>query len=315
MRRLTAEGIEAARSRIDPTFLNSAQFVSEPLSAELGFTLTLKFETLNPIGCFKGRGASCFVNSLSEDTPLVTASAGNFGQGLAYAARARGISLTVFASVNANALKVERMRALGANVMLVGEDFDAAKTAAREFASTQNTCFVEDGKDLAITEGAGTIAPELFERDSRIDAVLIPVGNGALINGIAVWIKSRQPNTKIIGVCAENAPAMALSYAQGKTVTTPTANTIADGIAVREPVPEALDDMAGLVDEMVMVDDETILSAMRTLLAVHSVAAEPAGAAALAAAFRYRDRWTQQRVALPICGANVTPDQFKEWFS
>lgn len=312
--RLSVERIDAARNTIDAVFLNTPQFISEPLSSALGCRLILKFETVNPIGCFKGRGTSCFVKSLTSSTPMVTASAGNFGQGLAYAARTKGIALTVFASLHANPLKVERMRSLGAEVRLQGEDFDAAKSFARDYADNHNMLFVEDGKDVAITEGAGTIAPELFSAYSNIDAILIPVGNGALINGIAAWTKAKHPEVKVIGVCAENAPSMALSFAQRKLVTTAKADTIADGIAVREPVSEALDDMAVLVDEIVLVSDNDILSAMRGLLAAHGVATEPAGAAALAAAYRFSDRWRGQTVALPICGSNVTPQQFQEWY-
>lgn len=313
--RLSANRIDAARGTIDRTFLNSPQFMSEPLSAMLGCNLILKFETLNPIGSFKGRGTSHFVNSLKTNTALVTASAGNFGQGLAYAGRARNIPVTVFASTHANTLKIERMRALGADVRLAGDDFDAAKAHARAFAHQHNAKFVEDGKDIEISEGAGTIAPELFEAFSNIDALLIPVGNGALINGIAAWTKTRQPGVRVIGVCAENAPAMALSFAQHRKVITERANTIADGIAVREPVDEALDDMAGLVDEMLLVSDADILTAMRRLLSSNSVATEPAGVAALAAAFSFSDRWKNRTVALPICGSNVTPAQFQQWYA
>src|SRR5260370_1170417 len=130
--RLSVARIEEAVSVIDPLFRDSPQLTFEPLSRELGSELVLKVDTLNPIRSFKGRGACYYVHRLPDVKPLVTTSAGNFGQGLAYAARARGIPLTVFASETANQLKVARMRDLGAKVMLAGQDFDAAKEVARE---------------------------------------------------------------------------------------------------------------------------------------------------------------------------------------
>lgn len=158
--RLSIERIDQAAKTIDPIFLNSPQFMCEPLNQELGRRLALKIETLNPIRSFKGRGADFLVSQIKNDDRLVCASAGNFGQAMAYACRKWGLNLTIYASTHANPFKVERMRALGANVILWGEDFDAAKHEAKRAALSQNDRFIEDSRDIETVEGAGTIGLE-----------------------------------------------------------------------------------------------------------------------------------------------------------
>jgi threonine dehydratase len=306
--RLSLEHIEEASRVIDPVFTNTPQFVAETLSGHLGFRLICKVETCNPIRSFKGRGADYFVHRMGDESQyLVCASAGNFGQGLAYATRKRGIPLVVFASENANPLKVERMRQLGADVRIQGFDFDAAKAAAREFAQKERLRFVEDGLESAISEGAGTIALELCRFAEPIHALLVPLGNGALITGIARWMKAHSPRTRIIGVCAVGAPAMQHSWRSHSVVTTESATTIADGIAVRIPVPQAVEDMKGLVDDVVLVEDDVIVEAMDLILTELGLIVEAAGAAGVAAAMTYAELLRDSLVATPLCGGNVNP--------
>jgi threonine dehydratase len=312
--RISLARIEEANTVIDPVFLNSPQLGFDTLSRDLGADLVLKIETLNPIRCFKGRGADYFVHRLDRRTPLVTASAGNFGQGLAYAARKRGLPLTVFAAIHASPLKLSRMRDLGAEVVLSGHDFDAAKTAARDHAERMGWLFVEDGREAPITEGAGTIAVELLRGQRPFDAVLVALGNGAMINGIGTWIKAHLPATRVIGVCAAGAPSMERSWRSGKSEPTERVDTIADGIGVRVPVPEALDEMRRTVDDILLVDDQTILSAMRLLLDHAGLAIEPSGAAGVAAILKFRTRFAGQSLATVLCGANVTSEQIQHWF-
>lgn len=314
--RLSLERIQEAATVIDPIFRDTPQFISEPLSQRLGLRVLCKVECLNPIRSFKGRGASYFLHCAGPDTrPLVAASAGNFGQGLAYAMRQRGRSLILFAATTANPLKVERMRALGADVRLVGDDFDAAKAAARAFADQHQMPFVEDGREPAIAEGAGTIALELCRWPDPIAAVLVPVGNGALINGIGCWMKAHAPACRTIGVCAERAPCMALSWRAGQVKETPHAATIADGIAVRVPVPEAVAEMVRTVDDMVLVREDRLREAMRLLHQEVGLVVEPAGAAGLAAALQFQDRWAGQLVAILIGGGNVTSEEVRAWLA
>jgi threonine dehydratase len=188
--RLQLERIEEAARIIEPVFLNSPQFQVERLEGLLGCRLVVKVELLNPVRSFKGRGACYLASRFSADTPLVCASAGNFGQAMAYACRSRKVPLIVFASVNANKLKVERMRSLGAEVRLDGSDFDAAKLAAKAFAEHEGVRFVEDSRDVATCEGAGTIGIELLGWPEPLDVVLVPLGNGAMLTGVARWVKA-----------------------------------------------------------------------------------------------------------------------------
>jgi threonine dehydratase len=311
--RLSLDRIEEAATVIDPVFLDSPQFRPESLERQLGCRVVVKVETLNPIRSFKGRGTEYLTASLTGRPHLVCATAGNFGQGMAYSARKQELPLTIFASETANPLKVERMRAFGAEVRLVGEDFDAAHLAAREFATENDAQMVEDGRDPALSEGAGTIGLELLRWPEPFDAVLVPLGDGALLAGVARWIKAHQPATRMIGVCASGAPAMERSWRAGQVQGLERADTIADGIAVRMPFTEALADITGLVDDILLVQDETMLTAMRQAHQELGVVLEPSGAAALAALLTYRERFRGQLVGTVLSGGNLTVQQMRQW--
>ena len=310
---LDKQTIDAASAAIDPVFLNSPQFEMDSLNRHLGFGLVAKIETLNPIRSFKGRGASYLVNRARPEA-IVCASAGNFGQGMAYACTQKGFALTVFAAQQANSLKIERMRAFGATVMLSGHDFDAAKEAARQYAKSQQQRFVEDAKDLETAIGAGTIGLELSQYPKVFDALLIPLGNGALINGIGSYFKAVRPETEIIGVVAEGAPSMDLSWRHKKIIATDQSKTIADGIGVRVPVPEALESMKQTVDDIVQVSDDAMLTAMRLAHSTLGLVLEPAGAAGLAAANVFKTRFADKCIATVLCGSNVNKEQLRRWF-
>ncbi|MEO0395934.1 MAG: pyridoxal-phosphate dependent enzyme [Cyanobacteria bacterium P01_A01_bin.137] len=310
---LSPQVIEQAAKSIDPIFLNTPQLELGALNDLLDLRLVLKVETLNPIRCFKGRGTDYFVKQNANAVSFVCASAGNFGQGMAYACQKQTIPLTVFAAETANPLKLERMKQLGADIRLAGTDFDAAKDAAKAYALANAQPFVEDGQAAEIATGAGTIGLELGKYPDPIDTLLIPVGNGALINGIAAWYKHSHPRTKVIGVVAAGAPAMDLSWRQGQRVTTESADTIADGIAVRNPVPEALLSMAATVDDIVQVSDDAILNAMRLIHCLVGIVVEPAGAVGVAAAMTNKDRFAGRLVATPLCGSNLTEIQIAQW--
>lgn len=308
--RLSLARVHEAARRIDPIFLNSPQFESEALGEMLGLRLTLKLETLNPLRSFKGRGADFLVGKLSEleaAPPLVCASAGNFGQAVAYAARKHGMPVTIYAARKANTLKVARMRALGADVRLEGEDFDGAKLAAKAFARETGARMLEDSLDPETAEGAGTIGLELLILKDLPESLVVPLGNGALINGIGLVLKSVRPDVQIVAVQAEGAPAMVESWRTGQVVTTERAETIADGIAVRLPVPEAVADMAGLVDDAVLVSEAAILRAMKLVQEHVGIVAEGAGAVGVAALLEHPEVFRGRHVGTIICGSNVTP--------
>lgn len=301
---LSLDAIARAARDINPVFRNSPQFEAEALGRALGARVLLKVETVNPIRSFKGRGTDFYVRSLRSAPPkLVTASAGNFGQGLAFAARARGIALDVFAAINANPLKVARMRQLGATVELAGRDFDDAKDHARAHAERLGVPFVEDGREPAIAEGAGSMAVELAAWPEPITVAVVPLGNGALLGGIATWLRHVSPSTRIVGVCAANAPAMRDSLRAGHPVQTMEANTIADGIAVRVPVPEALACLAPVVDDVVLVSEGALRQATAMIETETGLVAEPAGAAGIAALIEHQ-HLREGLVATPLCGSN-----------
>lgn len=305
----SATGIETAYESIDPTFLKMPTRVSRAIDRLLGVSIVFKDETANPIRSFKGRGASSYVAGLAEAQPLVCASAGNFGQGMAWAARRREMPLIVFAARGAVACKVEAMRRLGADVRHEGDDFDAAKDAARAFANDTGFLYVEDGGHVAIAEGAGTLALELTRDTDPFDALLAPLGNGALVSGVGTWMKHAAPTTQIVAVAASGAPAMAQSVRSGIPVETSRADTIADGIAVRVPIPYAVNAVRRVVDDVVLVNDDAIRSAMRLVLEHLDLIVEPAGAAGLAAIIADTQRWRGRRIAVPLCGGNLDQAQ------
>lgn len=306
--------IEAASTVIDPVFRNTPLIWHDELDELTGARVAVKVETVNPIRSFKGRGTDLFVQSLPRNNqPMVAASAGNFGQGLAFAARKAGRSLIVFAPENANPVKISAMRRMGAQVRLAGLDMDDSKEVARNHAKATDALFVEDGAHPAFAEGAGTIARELTEAGGQIDAVVVPLGNGALLTGVAVWMKHYAPQARVLGVVSKGAPAMQLSFARNQVVETERVNTIADGIAVRVPVPFSLDAMRGVVDEVLAVSDEQMLQAMRLAHRVLGLVVEPSGIAGLAAILNERSRFRGQRVATIFAGGNLSPQQMRDW--
>jgi threonine dehydratase/peptide deformylase len=315
--RLSLAQIQRSSDVIAPEFLHSPQYHCEPLSDALGCRLMLKPETANPIRSFKGRGASFLLHELQrkqDHRALVCASAGNWGQAMAYACRDQGRPLVIYAAVNANPLKVQRMKALGAKVIQQGHDFDAAKAAAKAHAARVGGWMVEDGLEAEVSEGHGSMAIELLSRGDAYDALVLPLGNGALLNGVGHWIKAASPATRVIGVCAQGAPSMAQSWHESRVVETDRADTLADGIAVRVPIAEAVQDMHGIVDDVLLIDDEHLREAMRLAYQHAGLLLEPAGAAGLAALVADRAQFAGQHVAATLCGSNLTPSQAQEYF-
>ncbi|KAA8996673.1 pyridoxal-phosphate dependent enzyme [Affinibrenneria salicis] len=282
--RLSLDNILLAAQTIDPLFLHSPQYVCPALSEELGCRLMLKLETANPLRCFKGRGADFVLARAAqrgETRPIVCASAGNWGLALAWGGAKYQRPVTVFAPRNASRVKLTAIERYGADIRLAGQDFDSAKREAKNFAARTDSWFIEDGRQTEVSEGAGSIAVELL-RAAHYDAIFVPLGNGALISGIARWVKASSPDTRLIGVCPRGADAMEKSWRMGRVVINDSVRTCADGLAVRVPVPEALSDMRDGVDEIVLVEDEDIRRAMDDAARCAGVLLEPAGAAALA---------------------------------
>jgi threonine dehydratase len=313
--RLSLENVKEATQIIDPIFQNSSQFISDTLSELLNLTLVVKLETSNPVRCFKGRGAEVFVSKASADTHFICASAGNFGQAMAYSCRKRKLRLTVYASKNANPFKLARMKSLGAEVIQFGDDFDSAKLEAKRKSKELNATFIEDGQNIESLEGAATIGLELLKFPNKIDTILIALGNGSLFNGIARVIKYYNPDTRIIAIQAKGASAMVDSWRSSSIVNYETSNTIADGIAIRLPIPQALKDMTGLVDDALLVDDNNIIEGMQLIHKHLGIVSEPSGAVGIAAILENPTYFKNQTVATVICGGNLTTEQIKLWLA
>jgi threonine dehydratase len=316
--RLNLAHIRRAVDVIDPVFLFSPQYNCEALSDAVGCALTLKVETANPIRSFKGRGASFLIKErlaagAFHGRQIMGASAGNWGQALAYACRSAGLPLLLHAATIANPLKVERMKALGAEMRLFGADFDAAKSEAERVARETGGLMLADGLDPEAAEGAGTMAIELLAGPSVPDVILVPLGNGAMLTGIARWAKAARPGIRIIGVQAAGADAMEKSWRHRTLVFPPSVATIADGIGVRVPIREAVDDMQGIVDDVLLVDDSTIIAAMRMLFSKAGLVVEPSGAAGVAAILAQPALFQGLNVATILCGGNLTDQQIGAW--
>jgi threonine dehydratase len=283
---LSLARIEEASRVIDPLFRDSPQFVDPQLSTALGREVIVKVETANPLGSFKGRGADFFVRDLEPGARLVCSTGGNFGQALAYAGRQRGFSVDVFVSADLDEGKLARIRALATEAFVIEGDEERAKEAAREHAARQpGRLFVEDGREVAISEGAGTIGVELLAA-GPIDTLVVQVGDGALIGGVASWVKEHSPNTRVVGVSASGSPAMFRSWREGRPVAAP-AETIASALAVASPVPASVERIRPLIDEFVLVEDADMIDAMRLAAHCLGILLEPAGAAGIAAIRRH----------------------------
>jgi threonine dehydratase len=314
---LEPAAVRAAHARVHPAFRDTPQYVHEGLSAAAGTPVVLKVESVNPIRAFKGRGTWLAVQALAGegrvggDRPIVAASTGNFGQGLAYAARAFGVSAVVFADEHANQTKLGRIRGFGATVVQRGRDFDAAREAAAEHAASSGGYLLVDGEDPWVAAGAATIALEVGDGVVRGElptpaTAYVPLGNGALIVGIGAWLRHAVPGCRIVGVCSTGAPSMAESWWQGRVIETAEAATYAEGIACRVPVPEALDMMVGRVDEVVTVTEDQLRAAQDELTSATGILAEGAAAASWAGLMA-DPRRTDGPALVIVTGSNVNP--------
>ncbi len=261
----------------------------------------LKLENLQSTGSFKARGAYNKIINLGKeelDRGVVCASAGNHAQGVAYAAGLIGVKATVFMPIFTPPLKVIATRGYGAEVVLQGDTFDDAYAAAMTYKEKSGAVFVHPFDDPFIIAGQGTIGLELFHQLENIDDVLIPIGGGGMIAGVAIALKEMNPDIRIIGVEAEGAQSMKLSLQEGKPNTLTSVHTIADGIAVKTPGHLTYEATRKYVDDLVLVNDAEIAHTAYLLLQRAKILAEPAGVAAMAAVLHKK---------LDLAGRNVIP--------
>jgi threonine dehydratase len=297
--------IAAAPTVIEPVFQRSPQYVDPQLSRELGRTVVVKDETCNPVRSFKGRGASFLVANLPATSHVVCTSSGNFGQAIAYACQSRGLRCTVFLDEDANPIATERIRGFRADARVVSTSRKRGPEAKSFAESTEGGILVEDARDPASAEGSGTIGLELREA-GRLDAIIVPVGDGALISGVACAVKEESPSTRIVGACPAAAPSVAESWLAG-TPTRAEAHTIADGLSTTDPIPASVTRMRALVDDMVLVSEGGLVEAMRLGARTLGTLLEPSAAAGLAALLEHD--LPGERVAVLLTGSMVRPEQ------
>lgn len=281
------------------------------LSERVRADVHLKLEGELPTGSFKVRGAYYALLTHareSEVSEVVAASTGNHGAAVAWAARELGVSAQVFVPVGANVVKVGRIKSLGARLTEVGADIEDARRAAESYASQAHALLLDDATDAHVPIGAGTIGLELVEQLRELGTVYVPVGDSALIRGVAAAVKAQRPHVRVVGVQAAGAPSYYRSWKSGRVMTTETADTIADGLATTRPTEANVIAMLELVDEMVLVTEEEMRDAMRLLLASDDVVAEPSAAASVAALLQATGAHSRPVVAL-ITGRNVAPEQ------
>jgi len=270
----------------------------------------LKVESDLPTGSFKVRGA---MYSLSERlrrgrvSEVTAASTGNHGAAVAYAARVLGIGATIFVPDRPNPVKAQRIRELGARLIESGPDLSMAIDAAYDYTGRSGAFFLHDASDPDVPVGTATIGYEILTERPETTAIYVPVGDSALIRGVASAAKYLQPSIRIVGVVAERAPAYFLSWQSRRVIETETADTIADGLAVRRPLAANVAAICDLVDDMRVVSEEEMRSAIAFLAAHEQLIAEPAAAAAVAALRQEREPGAG-RIALLVTGANIAPD-------
>ena len=300
--------IEAARARLGNAIHLSPCQLSHHLSERTGLEIYLKLENLQRTGAFKERGALNKLLTLSEDERrrgVIAASAGNHAQGVAFHAAKLGIQAQIVMPQATPLVKVVATRAFGADVILHGANYDEACDEALRRCAEFGLTFIHPFDDPLVIAGQGTIGLELLEQVPDLEAVVVPIGGGGLIGGIACALKERNPRIRVVGVEPEKLPSMLRAREAGQPITIGAQATIADGIAVRRVGEYTLPLVMRYVDEIVTVDDEEIASAILMLLEHEKTLAEGAGAAALASLLQAKTSLRSQRTAVLVCGGNI----------
>lgn len=305
---LSLATIEAAAKRLQGQVLETPCVASQTLSEMVGAQVFLKFENLQFTASFKERGACNKLAQLSEAERaqgVVAMSAGNHAQGLAYHAQRLGIRAVIVMPRFTPGVKIERTRGFGAEVVLHGDTLEAARQHAYQLAASQGLTFVHPYDDEAIAAGQGTLALEMLRQQPDLQVLVVSVGGGGLIAGVATAAKAVQPGIEVIGVQTERFPSM-VNAVQGRALPLGTA-TIAEGIAVATPGRITQEVVARLVDDLLLVDEGDVEQAVLMLLEIEKTLVEGAGAVGLAALVRHRERFRGKRVGLVLSGGNIDP--------
>ncbi len=312
---VTLTELEAAQKLVYRVMQPTPQTHYPLLSQRAGCTVIVKHENHTPLGAFKMRGGVVYIDWLRREHPdvtgVVTATRGNHGQSVAFAASRAGLKATIFVPRGNSKEKNAAMRALGGELVEVGNDFQDAREAAARHAH-ENGLHMFPSFSPLLVQGVGTYALELFGAHGDLDAVYAPIGLGSGICGLISARDGLGLKTEIVGVVAQGAPAYALSFAAGKPIETATVATFADGVATRKPDPQAVEVICRGAARIVQVSDDEIRQAMRAYYTDAHNLAESAGAVSLAGLLQERERQRGRKVAVILTGANVDMDVYRD---
>ncbi len=314
----TLAEVYAARRVVSQYLKPSPLLRSTGLSQLLGADIYVKCENLLPTGAFKVRGGLNLVSLLTEaerKRGVITASTGNHGQSVAYAARAFGVKAIVAAPIGNNPFKLKAMRELGAEVVEVGRDFDAAREWVEGEAKRQGYRYIHSGNEPRLIAGVATGSLELIEEVPDLDYIFVPIGGGSGACGHCIAAKAINPQLKVIGVQSENAPTVYLTWKSGQYTPTESANTFAEGMATRVPFGLPYKILKAHLDDMTLVSDSELRQAIQLYLDTIHQLAEGAGAAPLAAALKWKEQIAGKKVALILSGGNLTLEMLKSILS
>lgn len=305
---VTLADIRAAAERIEGAVMRTPTVLSRILSERVGATVYVKFENLQFTGAYKERGALNKLLLMEEERRsrgVIAASAGNHSQAVAYHARRLGVPVTIVMPTSTPVVKVAQTEGHGAEVVLHGEIFDHAYARALELAEERGLTFIHPFDDLEVIAGQGTVALELLEDAPDVDALVVPVGGGGLISGVGTAAKALRPDIEVIGVQAELYPSM---YAKFSRQTLPCAgDTLAEGIAVKAPGMITAGIINHVVDDMLLVSEPALETAVSLLIRAERTVAEGAGAAGVAALLDHPERLRGRTVGLILTGGNIDP--------
>jgi len=290
-------------------YLPKTPVLSSPsLSKRLGCDAFVKCENVLPTGAFKVRGGINLISRLSDEEKLrgvIAASTGNHAQSIAYASALFGVKAVIGMPLGANPDKVEATRSFGAVIEFHGKDYDEARKWVEDEAKEKGYRYIHSANEPLLIAGVGTLYLEIMQEIPDVDVIIVPIGGGSGAAAACIVAKTLNPKVKVIGVQAENAPAVYLSWKNGKPTETESANTFAEGLATRATFKMTFDILCNMIDDIVLVSEDELKKAILMLLETTHQVAEGAGAASTAAAFKLREQLQGKKVALPLTGGNL----------
>ena len=314
----TLRDVLKARRAISKFIVRTPLRYSRRLSRILGFNVFLKLENIQVTRSFKVRGGLFYMSVKADEAVkrgVITASTGNHAQSIAYAASMYGVRAVIVMPHGISRVKVEALRDLGAEIIFHGSIFEEAREYAERIAEREGMLYVHPVNEPLLYPGVATMHLENVEDLPDVNVIINPIGGGSGATGAVVVAKSVDPSIKVIGVQAEGAPSFYLSWREGRLVSTGRADTIAEGLATARAYELPFNVLKDRIDDVTLVSDHEIVEAVRTLLEIEGLVAEPAGAAALAAAFKLKDKLQGKNVIVMVTGGNVDPEHLVKWLS